>query len=312
MFNMNLHLAEPFKVTFCMLIVMALSGCNYSETVGPDGSPLGTDYRVPGSKSSPYAVKVYEFCPAPGQFVNEGYDAATMQEACDYALNCFAKFSALSLGAFGGYVVVGFDHSILRTGGYDFGVLSNAYEGNSEPGVVWVMKDDNGDGLPNDTWYELEGSESDAAGTVKDYEVTYYRPAGDNEPVRWTDNLGGSGEVPYMKAFHRQPSYYPAWIPGQEFTLKGTLLECRSYDKAGDGSMWFNPDYGSGYADNHNNTDFDIIDLEGKRVPVNYFKICSNLDYIDFIKVQGGLNAALGRIGELSTEVCGFVDLSLL
>lgn len=294
------------------LLALVLSGCNYSEIVGPDGTSFDGYYRAPGKKSSAYACKVYEFLPAPGQFVNEGYDAATMQDACSYAKDRFAACSAVSLGSFGGYVVVGFDHSIARSGDYDFGVLSNAYEGNSEPGIVWVMKDENGDGEPNDTWYELKGSESDADGTVQGYEVTYYRPAGDNESVRWSDNQGGSGVVPYMKAYHNQPSYYPKWIDAEEYTLKGTLLECRSYDKNGDGTYWVSPDYGTGYADNHNDTDFDVIECNGRSVPVNYFRICSNLDYIDFIKVQCGLNAACGRIGELSTEVCGFVDLSLL
>ena len=295
-----------------LLLLVMLQGCNYSETLGPDGNPLDKNFRAPSKGSSAYASCVYEFCPAPGQFVNEAYDASTMQEACGYAFDSFSDFKAVSLGGFGGYVVVGFDHSIVRSGGYDFGVFSNAYDGNSEPGIVWVMKDENGDGLPNDTWYELQGSESGAEGTVQGYEVTYYRPSHDCEPVRWTDNLGGSGEVPYMKAYHSQPSYYPEWIAADQYTLKGTLLECRSYDKTGDGSVWVNPGCGSGYADNFNSLDYDKLSCGGKTLPVNYFRICDELDYIDFVKVQSGMNASFGRIGEISTEVCGFTDLSLL
>lgn len=41
---------------------------------------------------------------------------------------------------------------------------------------MWVMQDENGDGLPNDTWYEVKGSEYGKAETDQDYAVTYYRP----------------------------------------------------------------------------------------------------------------------------------------
>ena len=52
----------------------------------------------------------------------------------------------------------------------------------------------------------------------------------------------------------------------------------------------------------------------------NYFKISdavtydgkpANLKYIDFIKVQVGVNAQSGWLGEISTEVLGFTDYNL-
>ena len=45
----------------------------------------GTYFRPVGGSSSPLISQVYEYTPAPGQFINEGYTATTMQEACDYA-----------------------------------------------------------------------------------------------------------------------------------------------------------------------------------------------------------------------------------
>ena len=39
------------------------------------------------------------------------------------------------------------------------------------------MQDINGNGQPDDEWYELKGSETGIDGTIQDYEVTYYRPA---------------------------------------------------------------------------------------------------------------------------------------
>ena len=86
----------------------------------------------------------------------------------------------VSLGSFGGYVIVGFDHSIPNKGGYDFAIQGNAFlsdqGGSNEPGIVWVMQDVNGNGLPDDEWYELKGSETGNGSTIQDYEVTYRCP----------------------------------------------------------------------------------------------------------------------------------------
>jgi hypothetical protein len=60
---------------------------------------------------------------------------------------------AYSLGGWGGYIVFGFDHSVENGSGGDLYIRGNAFEGNSEAGVVWVMQDENGNGLPDDTWY---------------------------------------------------------------------------------------------------------------------------------------------------------------
>ena len=55
-------------------------------------------------------------------------------------------------------------------------------------------------------------------------------------------------------------------------------------------------------------------------VNANHFKISNaidfecepvELDYIDFVKVQVGVNAKSGWLGELSTEVCGFYDYNM-
>ena len=82
-----------------------------------------------------------------------------MAEACTYAEERINQTAYVSLGGFGGYIIVGFDHSIVNDGDYNIAITGNAFDGSSEPGIVWVMQDENGDGLPNDTWYELRGSE---------------------------------------------------------------------------------------------------------------------------------------------------------
>ena len=280
----------------------------------------GAFYRAKSGTSNADWNKVYEYTPAPGQFINElktgGFDAThtTPQAAIAYAEGRLNDANWLSLGGFGGYVVVGFDHSIDNSGDYDLGVIGNAFDGSSEPGIVWVMQDENGNGLPDDTWYELAGSEIGKPETILNYAVTYYRPTGPQMPVQWSDNLGNSGEIDYLKQFHTQDYYYPLWIEEDSYTLTGTRLEARNYDKSGNGSYWVQPHYDWGYADNFSPSDFQSGDK------ANLFKISNAIDFegnnvklshIDFVKIQCAVNAKSGWLGELSTEVCGFYDYSL-
>lgn len=277
-------------------------------------------YRPKNGASQADWNKVFEYTPAPGQFINElktgGFDGTQInpESAVEYAKNRLENENWVSLGGFGGYIVVGFDHSISNTRSYDFGVIGNAFDGSSEPGVVWVMQDENGNGFPDDTWYELAGSEHGKFETYRDYAVTYYRPTGTGMPVQWTDNYGGSGEVDYLAQFHDQDYYYPLWIGADSYTLTGTRLEARNYDQSGNGTYWVNPHYDWGYVDNFSPSDFNSSDK------ANLFRISNAVDFegnpvkmnhIDFVKVQCAVNTKSGWLGELSTEVCGFYDKSL-
>ncbi len=282
--------------------------------------PEGRYHRAKGAGSRADFTKVYSFLPAPGQFVNEGYTASTMEEATAYAEQSMRQNGYVSLGGFGGSIVVGFDHSVDNSGNYDLAILGNSFTNSSEPGIVWVMQDENGDGLPNDTWYELKGSESGKPTTLADYSVTYFRPKAPHMSVQWKDNLGNSGTIDYLGQYHGQPFYYPAWVKENQYTLRGTRLGARNTNVGDSGNQyWENADYDWGYADNFSPTDrleedpevdhranhFKIshaVDFEGKEV---------NLKYIDFVKVQNAVNAKSGWLGELSTEVCGFYDFSL-
>ena len=295
----------------------------------------GVFYRPKSGASKADWNKVYEYTPAPGQFINEtktgGFDGSqtTPEAAIAYAESRMSEVDRdgnpypnwVSLGGFGGYIVVGFDHSIDNSGDYDIGILGNSFSGSSEPGIVWVMQDENGNGLPDDTWYELAGSETGKAETIQNYAVTYYRPSGTMMPVLWIDNLGNSGEIDYLTQFHRQDYYYPLWIESDSYTLTGTCLAPRNYDASGNGSYWVNAEYDWGYVDNFSSIDRLTGDENANAdANANHFKISNaidfecqpiHLDYIDFVKVQVGVNAKSGWLGELSTEVCGFFDYNL-
>ena len=303
------------------------SSCNMDGYI-TDGKDYGSSfYRPATQQSSPYCTKVFEYTPAPGQFINEtktgGFDGTqiTAEAACRYAEQRFNEEIWVSLGGFGGYIVVGFDHSIDNTGGYDFAVLGNSFSGSSEPGIVWVMQDENGNGEPDDTWYELAGSETGKPETIQNYAVTYYRPSEPQKPVQWTDNQGNSGEIDYLIQFHRQEYYYPLWIEADSYTLTGTCLEPRNYDASGNGSYWVNVEYDWGYADNFSPIDrLTDEDNAGAAANANHFRISDAIDangnhkelkYIDFVKVVVGVNTKSGWLGEVSTEVFGFYDYNI-
>ena len=295
----------------------------------------GAFYRAGTAGSSPDWNKVYEYTPAPGQFINElktgGFDGSqtTQETAIAYAE---ARMSALdkngrpspnwvSLGGFGGYIIVGFDHSIDNSGDYDLGILGNSFNGSSEPGIVWVMQDENGNGLPDDTWFELAGSETGKSETIQNYAVTYYRPSGPGMSVQWADNMGKKGEIDYLKVYHNQDYYYPLWVEEDSYTLTGTCLKARNYDASGKGSYWVNDEYDWGYADNFSPIDRLTNESNaGAAANANHFKISNAIDfeckpidlkYIDFVKVQVGVNTKSGWLGEVSTEVFGFYDYNM-
>ncbi len=314
--------------TICLTIVTAMavtSSCNMDEVITAGPKIEDPRYRPATQTSSAMQTTVFEYTPAPGQFIGDTKTAqfdgnqTTPEAAAEFAQKRLAAKKLISLGGFGGYIVVGFDHSIVNTGEWDFAIIGNPLEASSEPGIVWVMQDSNGDGNPNDTWYELAGSEYNKAGTITDYSVTYFRPESDKMPIRWTDSEGASGEIDYLEAFHSQPSYFPAWIEGDSYTLTGTCLAPKSEDVNGDGTLWHQKPFDWGYADNYSPTDRNPDDRKSL-VNANYFKISNavdrngqnvNLQFIDFVKVQTGVNTKGGTTGELSTEVFGFYDLML-
>ncbi len=281
----------------------------------------GTYKRASSSSSQADSNKVYEFNPAPGQFVNNGYTASTMAEACAYIQSQLDAGSYISLGGYGGYVVVGFDHSISNSGGYDLEIKGNAFATSCEPGIVMVMQDENGDGLPNDTWYELKGSETTNGTQISDYSITYYRPE-DGSSVSatyyYTDNYGGSG---YISKAYFSHDFWPAWIDNDRMVFYGTCLVARNEEVSP--NYWVNQPYDWGYVDNYSTIDMllESTDDYGKTPDGNHFRISDaidykgdaiDLDYIDFVKVYSATNSQSGWQGEISTELLRITDFGIV
>ena len=284
-----------------ILVALFTLSCNIDET-----------YTETDSK-----LTVFEYSPAPGQFMGDSKTVGfsgnerTVADALAYAQSRLEAGKLISLGGFGGYVVVGLG-PITNGAGADFAVRGNGTATSSEPGIVWVMRDDNGNGQPDDTWYELAGCKTGADDTIQGYSVTYFRPNGEKEPVRWIDSRGVEGQIDYIESQHNQPSYFPAWITTDSYTLTGTCIAVQNfYDEARGG--WIQPPYEWGYVDNYTDKDWIATDRA-----VNTFDISKAIDttgepqvidHIDFIKIQTAVNGKGGVTGEISTEISGIFAL---
>lgn len=305
------------------------------ETVVPEGATA-------------YITKVLDYLPAVGQFVNTlpKYEEGNTQEDMNQkVLDAIGnnKRGMITLGGFGGYVVVGFDHTIVnRSGLRDFRVLGNSFfaaanpdvnapEGGScEPGVIMVAYDQNKNGVPDENeWYEIAGSAYNDAlsepwyekavkagndvNTYHNYEITYYRPESEPNPpyddyIRWTDNLGNSGYK--VKNIYHSQSYYPQWVDSDNITFKGTCLPQNAVDESGQGTYYVLYKFQYGYADNDlNTTDGSAIDIDWA---VNDKGQKVHLPGVDFVKVYTGVNQENGWLGECSTEILGVEDLHVL
>ncbi|MDR1586666.1 MAG: bacterial Ig-like domain-containing protein, partial [Treponema sp.] len=234
---------------------------------------VGTYKRPKTAESKAYITDLLGYYPAPGQFTgsNSGYNPYS--KPWDPANNSEQLYS---LGAFGGSIVYGFDHSVENTGGYSLIIHGNAFPGWSEPGTVWVMQDENGNGEADDTWYELAGSETGKPTAKQRYALAY---AGNGS----VDNMG---------------DYGPAAGSGNYTIYCGTrLLDKVSTD---DGGIITNGSYGWGYVDNAATSgswsSFRISDaIQADGTP-------ADLKYIDFVRVQTALSNDAGALGEISTE----------
>lgn len=290
---------------------------------------------------SPYISRVYEYRPAPGQFVNEapeyesGDNYAAMLAKAEEQLAGAARQGLVTLGAYGGYVTFGFDHRVAnKPGEYDFRVNGNAVisdrdngGGSCEPGIILVSVDANGNGLPDDEWYEIKGSEYDKSTTLHDYSIIYYRPEKNHTPtpdatdrhivdakyIRWTSSDASAAEGYIQRNDSHDQSYWPLWLDDSETTLsfRGSRLAPNAVDVSGDGSYFVLKMLGEGYADNMPSVENHGLLDPGVKIDwaVKADGTPANLEGVDFVRVYTAVNQTCGWLGETSTEVSGAEDL---
>ncbi len=299
---------------------MVFANGQFAQAISPD--------------TSPYIDRVYDYIPAPGQFINtlpKYEEGDTYEQMVQKAENALAhnKRSMVCLGGFGGSITFGFDHDIPNIAGQaDFQILGNAMlsgstsdgrtGGSSEPGIIYVATDENGNGLPDDRWYEIAGSEYSKPATVHNYTITFYRTPQDHQPtpsltnkvlidttyIRWQDTDGVTGYIE-KNSYHTQ-DYFPQWIDADSLSFTGTRLADNA-EWVSANSMYVLYCYDYGYADNYpNNSEQSKINIDWA---VDENGQPANLSAIRFVKVVTGINQSCGWIGETSTEVMGAVDL---
>jgi hypothetical protein len=252
----------------------------------------GTYKRSKTSASKAYTTDFHGYFPAPGQFtgIQVTWDPANAGTNYRY-----------SLGAFGGSVVYGFDHSVENNDGYSMIIYGNPLSTGDwdEPGTVWVMQDENGNGEPDDTWYELAGSETGKPAATQRYAVAY---TAENFCI---DNIGDTIEFPYS-TYYGDGYGFPSGA-GQYVIYSGTRL----MDKLTIiGGFALNEGYEWGYVDNIGSGGLssfgfrisDAIQTDGSP---------ANLKYIDFVRVQCAVLKHAAQLGEISTEIGIAYDYSM-
>jgi hypothetical protein len=247
-------------------------GRQLSATTRVIGTAAESAIKRPKTENSRRTVAYcFDFTPAPGDFVgaypvidfSEYATEESVRQRCQDKLDGKSMengfyFYGWSLGYMGGYLTTGFDHSVeKRPGGKELRITGNAFPGWEEPGIVWVMQDSNGNGRPDDVWYELKGSKYDAPMGKRRYAITYFKPRlNDTSRIPWKDNEGNSGLV---------SAIYPYSVKGASLTFVcprlGNLLGL------------------AGYVDTMT-YEFNLADaVQADGTPID-------LAFIDFVKVQ--------------------------
>jgi hypothetical protein len=199
-----------------------------------------------------------------------------------------------SLGSAGGYEVWTVNHQA------SYKIKGNALTGWREAGVVWMQEDKNGNGLPDEMWYELRGSDEDHAKwkdyITRRYAITYFKTDGNGSTneygqlireVYWADSRGRAGII--GGGFPNRWGVVGDWV-----TFTCTLLRDNGdivsevYTSVSSGL--------DGYVDTYSDTFYvnDAINAAGNPV---------TLTAVRFIKVQTAIFQYGGIFGDVSTEI---------
>ena len=233
----------------------------------------------------------------------------------------------VNLGSFGGFIVFGFDHTVMNVKGLrDFRIGSPLSKtGYPGQGVVYVSFDANNNGKADDEWYEIAGSEYGKTSERRNLKIVYTRPA-DLAPTEATEgwaayaiNESETGAYCYTKAmWGTVVSYWPEWLKesaeGAALTYTGCTMLSPLAKAPEDPSGWPTATtrwYDYGYACNSDPKDetgssFDIDwarDKDGNKV---------NLPGVDFVKVQNATLQDLGfGYGPSCVQINCAIDLHL-
>lgn len=281
---------KSLKHILAAAMLLSLSACDNTE---PGDGPVIEPPAEP--QLVRLKVKVIDYSPAPGQFVNElpkavaGTSLADMTAKVEAVFNGSDDAAVVTLGAFGGTVTV---RTELPVTGH-FQVMGNPIPTQGEPGLVSISAD----GVK---WYDIPG-ENYSQGSM--LTVTYHRPdagASDAEYILWTASDGTSGYLSRIPEFHTQ-NYFPEWHTGATMTFTALRLpDNLTYNSA---TYQYSLTPLTGYADCFPNSDSrsvldpaKAVDADGKPASLTSFS---------YIRIHSSTLQNCGPLGEASTEVGG-------
>ncbi len=196
-----------------------------------------------------FATRVVAYDPAPGQFVTNPLfndPARALGPPVGGGTVAANNSKLVSLGGFGGSIILGFDHTVLHDPanplGLDAIVFGNAVwvGGNpsrrfAECAAIEISLDVNGNGLPDDPWYLIPGSHLGIGGTPEQRAAR-----------TWDDNTDDSTYPPSNQAWI-PPERSGVWtttgylLPNPPFGAGGVLVNPNGLDSSVEGVF--------GYAD---------------------------------------------------------------
>ncbi|MDR3356412.1 MAG: bacterial Ig-like domain-containing protein [Spirochaetaceae bacterium] len=215
-----------------------------------------------------------------------------------------------SLGSIGGY----WTWSVKHQAGYAIGgngfISITSGEGWVEPGVVWFQEDSNGNGKPDEAWYELDAGRGPYINRL--YSVKFFKYGEDVEEIGgneygqtireiyWADGKGRTGRIGggWPKDWGVNDTGDGAWVTYTSTILcddnKRIRIDDYDYkDLAGPGGVIGGP----------------FVDRDEGPFPVNKAVDAAGrpvtLTGVRFIKVQNGIFRYGGIFGEVSTEITG-------
>jgi hypothetical protein len=252
------------------------STAEVSVTYTPSGTSTATTVTfkltLSYSSAATSGVGIYAFLPAPGQFTNEGCntggwgDAFVSGSASLKGMVNSLSTTGVSLGYFGGYVVLDMGENISNNANNMFGIdliaYGNAFNNNSEPGCIQVAQavdnapgDANGDGF---IWYDIANSLYYDSDTAADASFTYTIPETHysyNSSTAWPQSgtatsPNATNNVPYVcspydalgetegtvtyNTFHRH-EWFPLWA--NYFVARNTTVGELSKAKVTDNTV---------------------------------------------------------------------------
>lgn len=253
---------------------------------------------------SPFASRVIAYTPGDGEFVNDPAfnDPARALGAPVGGGTYEGDLTKLvTLGDFGGSITLGFDQTIrddpLNPFGLDAIVFGNGFwVGNNpnlkwaEAGVIEISRDTNGNGVADDPWYVIPGSDIIDPMTQREGELfilpddPFARPPLFNEHFDGTESFFGYADM--------SPVLILGDLDGDNIVDDPDLDAARFYTVPDDpDAVGVSPGSGGG----------DAFDIAWAVDPDT--NLPAELDGFDFIRITTAARSDTGGLGEVSVEV---------